>query len=310
MRVINDREEKSEPSELGVLQVFSYALFCAAGISTVVFCPVPMILAHLRLSDMQAKLSGLLGALIALTFLEIPMNVVVLTFIFGLFVGDGVAKQRPFWKQLSGVGVLALVSAFGMLAVQAAGEQMALLPYWHDLVHSAIDQLQKGVQSSGGLDWAQLESLLFYEGPFLFGSVALLSFWFSVGLIAHLGGFPDGHVYGGDGLRDRRLSGWIIASFAIFFFGTFFGPEWSQRIASGLVRLTGSLLFIQGCMTLSQVLKKRNARPRTRTLVYSFSVVFAFYALVVVGLLSPWIGKLGSWRRTSRALLREPAAEV
>jgi hypothetical protein len=304
MRVVNDREEKSEPSELGILQVFSYALFCAAGISTVVFCPVPMILAHLRLSDAQAKLSGLLGAVIALTFLEIPMNIVVLTFIFGLFVADGVAKQRGFWKLLAAVGGLAVVSVLGMLAIQAFSEQTALLPYWRDLVHAAIDQLQKGVQTSGALDWAQLENLLFYEGPFLFVSVGLLSFWFSVGLIAHLGGFAEGHAYHAENLRRQRLSGWVWLVFVAAFAATLTGPEWFQRVASGIVRISGALLFIQGCMTLSSVMHRRQVRSRVRTLVYSLSVVFAFYALVVVGLLSPWVGR---WRRLPTGLVQEPA---
>lgn len=289
MRVVNDREEKTETSELGILQVFSYALFCAAGISTVVFAPVPMILAHLRLPDNQAKMSALFGAVIALTFLEIPLNIVVLAFVFGLFIGDSAAREKGFWPTVAAVLGLATVTGFGMLLAQSVGEKASLLPYWRELVHAAVDQLQKSVQSPDALKWDQLEALLLYEGPFLYLAAALLSFWLSIGLVAHFGWFPEKHPLSGARLRATRMPRWTVFAFFALTLATAAGPEWSQRLASGFVRLVGTLLFIQGCQCLSQILAYRQVRPRVRTTVYSLSVVFGFYMLVAVGMIGPWI---------------------
>lgn len=292
MRVVNDREEKTEPSELGALQVFSYALFCAAGISTVVFAPVPIILAHLRLTDGQAKLSALIGAVIALTFLEIPLNFVVIAFVFGLFIGDGVAKSRAFWPFLATTAGLALVAGFATLAAQAVGASSSLLPYWRELIHAAVDQLQKGMaQTPDVFNWTQLETMLLYEGPFLFLSAALLSFWLSVGLVAHLGWFPEAHPLAAAQLRKLEMPRWTIVAFVVLTLATLGKPEWLQHVASGLVRLVGTLLFIQGGLAVSRLLARRQARPRMRTLVYSVSVVFGFYMLVAVGMMSPWIAR-------------------
>src|SRR5580693_7719165 len=112
MRVLNDREEQTEPSELGFFSIASYALLTAVGIATVIFGPLPMIVGHMRLSDPWPKVAALLGALIALTFLEVPAPLVVMTFIFGLFVADGVWKETAFWKLVRDAALLALGMGF------------------------------------------------------------------------------------------------------------------------------------------------------------------------------------------------------
>jgi len=236
-------------------------------------------------------MSALVGAVVALTFLEIPLNFVVLAFVFGIFVGDGVAREKKLWSFLAAVGALALVSGLGMLSAQAIGENVSLLPYWHQLVHGAVGQVQASIQGTEIRNWGQVESLLLYQGPFLYIAVALISFWLSIGLVAHLGWFPEVHPLSGTQLRKLRLPRWTVFAFFILSLATMVGPDWLQRTASGFVFLVGTLLFIQGCLALSQLLMRRQVRPRVRTLLYSLSVVFGFNMLVAVGMISPWIAR-------------------
>src|SRR5947209_3670304 len=100
MRVVNDRQSTDQPQEQGFLTIALFASLSAFSIASVVFGPLPMILAHARLQDPWAKASAVLGAIAALTLLDVPLPLVLFVFILGLFVADRVTSGNGFWPAL------------------------------------------------------------------------------------------------------------------------------------------------------------------------------------------------------------------
>ena len=75
----------------------------------------------------------------------------------------------------------------------------------------------------------------------------------------------------------------------LLFIGAFFGSQQVQHIFGGAFRLAGAVMFIQGCVSLSQLLARRMVQARSRTLIYSVAILLGFYVLMGMGVISPWL---------------------
>ncbi len=293
MRVLNDRQEKTEPTELGFFTIAAYAILSAFGIATVILGPLPMILAHARMADPWPKVTALLGAVIALTFLEVPLPMVVLTFIFSLFVSDRVWSGGGMVALFRDALLLATVAALAALVLMARIDHVTLAGFWQGQVDSMIHQLQSTISVDKSYNWSSVKALLQYEGPFFYLSGVLLSCWLSIGMSAHLGWLETGHRYSAEALRSIRFPFWASAVFGVLFIGAFSGNGTSdvQRVVSGLFRIASCFMFMQGTICLSVIFNRKGVSARSRTLIYGVAVVLGFYALVGMGAISPWLFK-------------------
>lgn len=297
MRVLNDRQEKSEPSELGFFTIAAYAILSAFGIASVILGPLPMILAHIRLTDPWPKVTALIGAVIAITFLEVPLPLVAVSFIVGLFIADGVWKETNFWALVRNTLLLACVVGALLLVVLAQSEKLTPGVFWSHQVDAFITQLQASIQPDRDFKWDVMRGLILYEGPFFYLSGVILSLWLSIGVTAHLGWVEGAHRFSGESLRQIRVPAWSSVVFVMLFAGAFSGSVQLQRVFGGLFRVAGCLMFIQGTVCLSEILARREIRPRVRTLIYSLAILIGFYALVGIGAMSPFIFKKSFWTK-------------
>ena len=293
MRVVNDnkQEEKTAGNELGFVAVASYSFLTALGIATVILGPLPMILSHIRLSDPWPKVSALLGAVLALALLDVPLPFVILVFVFGLFVSDTFGRVSSFWKLLALAFLVSVGLGVGILLTGAHTDKVSLLAYWGQGVDSLVKDIQSAVTVDKSFKWEMMRALLFYEGPFLYLSAAILSVWLSVGAVAHMGWLTADHPFSSESLRRLRLPRWVSIAFLALFVAVFSSPTKFQYLFSGVFRLAGALMFIQGCIFLSEVLSRKMVQPRSRTFIYSAAILIGFYALMGVGVVSPWILK-------------------
>lgn len=289
MRIMNDSkpEEQSPRQEFSLLVAAGYGLLSGVAISTFFLGPLPVILAHLRLPQPWPKGVALLGAVLALVAFQAPMIPVALVFVASLVVADSVSEDRNFWGCL--VRVVPVAAGMGILGLILLGLSKGIDPlaYWELLTGRIVDELQRTVQVPKGFDWPAVQNILQWEGPFLYLSGVVLSAWLSVGLAAHMGWIDKDHPCGSKGLRALRLPAPICwAGAAGFAALALLGSP--TGLFSGAVRLLGALLFVQGAVCLSVVMHQRGAAPRLRTLVYLAAVSLGFYALVGLGVVSPW----------------------
>lgn len=289
MRVLNDREEKTESTDFGFLALISHMLMTALGVATLVLSPLPIILSHLRLVEPWPKVATLLGAIIAILFLEVPVGLVLMSFAFGIFVADGVTKKTPFWRLLGSSVLLSLVVGFFALVVSASFERISFIQYWVGMVDSALVQAKEVLKTSAAFDWSSIRSLMLYQGPFLYVAGAILSFWLSIGVAAHIGWLRENEVFSAVALRKLQLPGWLSFTFVVLFFASAFAKNDLQHLAGGAFRVIAALMFVQGMVTLSLAMAFKQVRPSVRGLFYSVSVLLGFYMVVGIGVFSPWI---------------------
>lgn len=293
MRIINDNSDEgarsSEPVNL--LSLPLYTFLCALGFSSIVMSPLAVILAHRRLPDYWPKVVSILGAVVALVFLDVPVPAVLLSFILGVFVADNVKRQVPVWGLLSRVALLAGVLGFlGLVFVDQTGEHLGVVTLWSNWINKAVKQAQEGGLIVSPVDWTQIGQALFYQGPFYFLSGCLLSVWLSIGLGAHLKWQADEDPSSARNLRNLRLHwGWSLGA-VILWVATFVLPSYSARmIAGGILNLVMMVLFIQGTVLLALFLEQKQWNQTVRTLAYTLFILIGFYALVGLGLMSPLI---------------------
>lgn len=292
MRVLNDREEKSQPSQssdFGFLSLLSCVLLTAVGVATLILSPLPIILNHTRLLDPWPKVATLLGAVVALLFLEVPLAPVLIAFSFGLFVADGVDKKVPFLRLLGSSTLFALAMGFFSLSVMASIEKTSLAVFWVGLIDHLILQTKSAFTTIPSLEWNNLRELLLFQGPFLYVSVVILSFWFSIGIAAHMQWLKEKSACEARALRKIEFPGWLSIAFIFFFFLSIFSKVEVQQASAGVVRILASFMFIQGVITLSRLMELKRVRHSTRTIIYSSFLLLGFYMLVGVGVFSPWI---------------------
>lgn len=289
MRVINDKEEKTESSDFGFLSLLSHVLLTAFGVATFILSPLPIIFSHMRLVEPWPRLATLFGAVVALLFLDVPVGLVLIAFAFGLYVGDGVAKKTPFWKLFSSSLLLSLTVGFVALLLTASLEHVRFLPYWTGLIDEGVKGAEAILRTGSSFDWNQVRALLLYQGPFLYVAGSILSFWISVGFAAHLGWMNESHPYGGNALRSVRLPNWMSILFIGLFVANAFVTSDLFHLVGGVFRVVSAFMFVQGMVTISRTLAMRRIRPFMRSIFYVFSVVLGFYMVVGIGVFSPWI---------------------
>jgi hypothetical protein len=293
VRVINDRDEKSAQSELGFFAIAAHALFTSLGIATVVLAPLPMIAAHERLPEPWPKVTALFGALLALAYIQVPVHAVVTGFIFGLFVSDSVKRLVPLWPLLSWCMLVAAVLGLSSVAFASYSSGLKPLDFWTGYWSEALIQLKKSVppESIQTIDWPALQTFFVHESPFVYVSWSMLSAWLSVGIAAHLGWLPPEHKLSGASLRALRLPRWLSIVFVVIFGAALISDSSLGNLDFlflGLFFILGTLMFIQGCISLSDILSRRVVSPAVKTFLYSIAIIPGFPALMGVGVMSPW----------------------
>jgi hypothetical protein len=291
MRVVNDKNESSSrPQPLNLLALPLYALLCAIGFSSVFMSPLAVILTHRRLPEFWPKVVSITGAVVALLVLEVPLPVVLISFVFGVFVADSVQREVPFWLlAIRSVALSAVLGGLGLAFVSQLHSQSNLLEGWRNLVGLAVTQAQQGGFFGPELDWEMMRKSLFYEGPFFYLAASLLSLWLSVGLSAHLGWQAEETVYGAKKLRALRLPAWLSVATVVLWVLDLVLANRAAYVIAGFLDLLVAVFFIQGCVTLSVFLNQKRFARGTRAVIYSLFIVFGFYALVGLGLMSPLI---------------------
>ncbi len=289
MRLVNDKEERREPIEVDLLAVISQGFLCSLGMMTFFLSPLPIIHAHLKLVNPWAKVATLLGAILAIVMLELPVVAVVLCFVIGIYIADNYQNEMPFWKNLSTTVVIATAIGFGALLLNASLEKLTILEYGTRAIDSFLKVAEQSIKlNDGSVQWSDIRSVLIYQGPYFFVSSSILLFWFSVGMAAHLEWVKDTHPYSARALRQLRVPNTIILAFIAVFAlnATVTGPF--HHLVSGVFRVLGTIIFIQGIVTLSNAMALKGAGRGARAIVYVFSCTVAFYAVIGLGVLSPW----------------------
>lgn len=290
MRLVNDKEEPVEVKSVDLIALISQMFLVALGIATWVFSPMTMVLSHCRFTNPWSKVAGLGGAVLALLLLEVPPAQVVLGFVFGLFVADSLQRQVKPMQLLAQSLLVGLSVAVVALAWSSVTQNIPLGQFWAQWVSDVVEKLKTTQGFEGAMNWVVVKDLLTFEGPFLYLSALLLATWVSIGAAAHFGWVTDGKSpYCATSLRDFRLPKWIGISFIVSFVATMLVKSQFQYLAGGIFRVLSGFMFIQGTICLSIVFSQRGVRRPVRTLVYSVAIVLGFYALVGMGILSPWI---------------------
>ena len=290
MQVLNDKDsEPKRDNDRDAFAILSHALFGAVGIASIILGPLPMILAQIRLQQPWPRVVALAGAVIALTLLGASVFPVLLVFIFGLYISDNINDGKSFWWLMLRSLILAAVIGGGLVFVLAQGSRTTVGSFWSGLVDSLVANVRNVVRIEPEDRWKDLRTMLFYEGPFMYLSLAVLSLWLSVGTAAHLGWFGEGHSLSGASLRKLRLPLWLIVGFVLMSVLEFLGLVHDKAMLVGVNRVLGSIVFVQGCVYLSEILSMKNLRPRMRTFVYALSIGVGFYVVIVMGIVGSWV---------------------
>jgi len=288
VRVLNDNnEQRTEVPEVNFSEVFFWGLLSAIGFSSLLLAPLPVIVAHLRLTDPWSKVATLLGALVGLLYFELPIWTVAFEFVFALIAADLISREKSLWWVL-GLPVALGVAVFcGSLTVMSAQKGVPVLAFWNQLVADWAIQLKAALPSQTTVQWDVISTLLAEQGVFLLMGILFLSLWLSIGLLAHFNAFPAGHRLGGQELRKQIAPKWLSLGFVAFFLlGILnwpFGPLFLE-----VFRVFSTVMFIFGTCAVSRVLSRRHVLGPIRSAVYLVSVMLGFYVVVGLGFVSPW----------------------
>ncbi|MFM8270320.1 MAG: DUF2232 domain-containing protein [Pseudomonadota bacterium] len=289
MRLVNDQDEKKpRVDSVNLLSLPFYALLCGLGFSSVLMSPFAVILVHRRFPDYWPKVVSIGGALVALLLLEVPLPVVLLSFVLAVFVADSIQRQVPVWTLI--FRTVFLSSVLGLIGLGVVGQSMGtsnLVSIWTQFVERVGQQAQQSGLLVPGWDLPTLRNLLFYQGPFYFLSGCLLSVWFSVGLAAHLKWQSDNDVYSSSNLRTLKLPWSMSLGVLIIWSLNAFNNNSSQYWIAGLLHLFFVVLSIQGITVVSVFMAQKNWKSGVRAFVYVGFILVGFYALVGLGLMSP-----------------------
>lgn len=262
------------------------------GIATFIFGPLPMISSYIRFQEPWPKISALLGAVVALTLLQIPVHVVLCLFVFGLYVADRMVYGVSLTSLLAGSLVVAALLGFAGLFVSSQLQGVPIGTQWVGWVDRTMEQvkdLQLNVEWLGHSTPESLRAELLYRGPFLFLSAMWVSMWVSVGFAAHLKWLDPTHPYSAAMLRAVRFP----KALSFVFFALYAGRFWLQGMTALLVSGVGSivsiLMFMAGTIALSDLFERRGIAMQTRTLLYALAVGLGFPAVVGLGAVSPWL---------------------
>jgi len=290
MRLVNDKQEPIEVKSIDIFALISQMFLVSVGIATLVFAPMTMVLSHSRFTNPWSKLAGLGGAVLALVMLEVPLSQVVVGFVFSLFVGDSFHKQVKPFQLLTQALALGLTVAVLGLFWGAVAQHIKPTEFWVQWVGDLIARLRGTSAFEGAVNFELIKDLVIYEGPFLYLSALLLSAWIALGAAAHFGWVTDEKSpYSSNSLRQFSVPKWVAGAFLVSFFLTLTVTSNFQYLVGGIFRVLSGFMFIQGSICLSVMLSQRGVRHGVRTLVYGVAVLLGFYALVGMGIMSPWI---------------------
>ncbi len=290
MRVVNDKQDPVEVKSVDIFALISQMFLVSVGIATWVFAPMTMVLSHCRFTNPWSKVSGLGGAILALLFLEVSLAQVVIGFVLSLFVADSLQKEVKPFQLLSQSLAVALVAAAGCLIWGSITENIRVQDFWGRWVAELIEKLKATHALDGAMNIAVIKDLILYEGPFLYLLASLLSIWIAVGAAAHFGWVKEEKSpYSAVSLKAFRVPRWLSLCFIISFALTLVVTSRYQYLVGGVFRVLSGFIFIQGSICLSILLAQRGVRHSVRTFIYCVAVLLGFYALVGMGIMSPWI---------------------
>ncbi len=304
MRVLNDIEDKKSPREFDAGALLAHVLyssmgFLAAGTAiTLPFMLLPMIISHLKLEEPLPKVAALLGALIGVTVFQLPLSLVLIVFVLGIFVGEGVRRKRKPWPLLvQGLGV-ALLMAGGWLWAMASSEGMNIIAYWNSLVAALVANFEKVEMFRQVIGVDEFRNRLTFQAPFFYAFMILLILWTSLGIASFLKWYPANHPFTGAKLRQLRLPHVVSAAFLTLFVLRLFRENTYFLWVDGLFLVVGMFAYIEGTVVLSNVLQRRKVGRLPRALTYSISMTLGFYALMGLGVLSQWVLSRGTRTET------------
>jgi len=287
VRVVNDNQQRTEAPQVNFSEVLFWGMLSAIGFSSLLLAPLPVIVAHLRLTDPWSKVATLLGALVGLLYFELPLWTVVFEFAFSLLAADLIVREKKLWWVLGLPVASTAATVGGALVLFSAQKGIPVLEFWRQLITAWSLQLKASVPSETPVQWDVITSLLTEQGLFLLVGFLFLSLWLSIGLLAHFNAFPPGHHMQGQELRKQIAPKWMSVGFiSCFVLGVLnwpFGP-----LFLGVFRVFSTVMFIFGTCAVSRVLSRRKLMGPVRSTVYLVSVMLGFYVVVGLGFVSPW----------------------
>lgn len=289
MQLVNDKPDKTEVKSVDVFALISQMFLVSVGIATWVFAPMVMVFSHCRFTNPWSKLAGLGGAILALLFLEVSLPQVVIGFVFGLVVADSLSKETKLLHVFFQSLAVALFTAVGCLLWASFTENIKIGDYWVRWVGNLIAQLKTSNVLDKAIDWSLVQDLILYEGPFLYLSASLLSVWIAIGAAAHFGWVKEASPYSSKALKSFRLPIVFTMAFSIFFAASVVVTSEYRFVVGGLFRVLSGFMFVQGSICLSVLLAQRGVRRGVRTFIFCVAVLLGFYALVGMGVMSPWL---------------------
>lgn len=292
MRIVNDREAKPEPQEAGFLEVFSYSLLCAVGISSGFFAPLAMLVCHLKLPENFARISSVIGAGIALVLLGAYAPGVMIAFVVSLYVADRAARDESLWRLLFGGAAIGMIAAISIVYVGALREQSGLLVFWKAQVSRFVgaEEFARAAEWAFGAEATGMaREFLTVQGPSVFVSAVLVSVWLAVGIGAHLNWFSPSSALSADGLRKIKSSRVLVIAYALSILAILVLPPAYRWFAECSMRILSSLVLIQGTIAMARLLAARGATPGVRTFVYALGLTFGYYGVIGLGIIGPWV---------------------
>ncbi len=294
MRLVNDREERAENPSAGALQLVLQTLLTSLGVSSGLFGPLPMILGTLRLEEPWPKVTALAGCLLAIFLLSVSPSAALISFVMGVFISDRIKQGTLFWNLLGQVFLVSILAGVVGLLIEVPPHHQSFLHYWGATIDLLIGSLKTALPLDATFPWVQVREMLYHQGPFIFSSFCILSFWFSAGLASHLGWLDSTEQFSPNSLRNIRVSGLLSAAFLLTFGVRAAIDVRSFPALGGLLILLATFCLIQGCVLLSNLMKARNLGRSLRGAIYCVSIFFGPYLLIVLGLISPFFFRKNS----------------
>jgi hypothetical protein len=292
MRVINDRDEKAESTQVDIFAVMAHGLFCAVGFAAQILGPLPVIGSYAKLSEPWPKVAALLGAVLALTLFQRPPMVVFILFGFSLFVADSLWRGVPVLRLVLTSMIVAAALGVASLFLFAGLQRLGVPAFYTQIVDSLYEQavlVSKALSVNQADDGEMLRNYFRFQGPFAYLSMAVLSLWMSVGVATHFGWIPKGHAYSSEKLREFRMPTWFSVMFGALFVAELLLGNRVPYLLDGVFIITTAILFIPGTITISDILHRRKVPSGQRTMLYCFAVVLGFYFVLLMGAVAPWI---------------------
>jgi hypothetical protein len=297
MNVLNDKTKETAP-EIDFFHIATLVLFAGAAGATFLLAPLPVLIAQWKLPEPWPKVVALLGAVVAVFILEAPVPWAAVAFVLSIVFADLIKSKKGLWHSLASSTLAAVVSAFVIFLFFSRIDKSAPLAFWKDLVHKLVLQAQTSLQSGVQVDWLMIEKVFLYESPFLLAALCWMSCWVSFGLAIHFRLLGEPAAFFGKNLR-KSVRGSV---FAVCLAGGAYAAAILVPLPfylAGSLRLSGCFLAVLGTVCLSDILNRRKVSKNGRTWVYVLAVLFGFYALVALGVVSPWYFRAAKLRDAS-----------